>query len=528
MSHPFITLAPHAPGVYLMKDTSKTVIYVGKAKDLKNRIRSYFTNKHHDTKTLQLVEQVVDVEFIITSNETEALVLESNLIKKYKGKYNVALRDSYKYPFVKITNDPFPKIIVVREPKSNISASNRVFGPFVDGSARHQMIDLVEKAFKIRTCKTLPKKACLKYYMGQCTAPCIKKVSKEEYEKQVEKAVDFFSGKRDVLISELETEMKELAKKQQFELALSKRQAIESLLGKVEKQVVDTFKTKDQDFIAIRKTDQGVKLLLLPVRRGTLLGKKVFSFDSKLVSTDIVEDFLLEYYSSNKPPHEIVLSEPVNQSDEIVNVLSDAAGYAVSIRSNPTADTKRMLDIATKNLEYALNPTSDPLVELKNRLFLPKIPNRIECFDISHFGGTDTVASMVVFENGKPNRSSYRRFKIATAAPGDDYAAMFEVIDRRYGGSLSKDLPLPDLVVVDGGKGQLSSALDALHKLKVSFPTIGLAKREEEIFIPARSSGIRLDTKSTGLLVLMNIRDEAHRFANAYRKQRVQKRIPKS
>ena len=523
----FVSLAPHSPGVYLMKDALATVIYVGKAKDLKNRISSYFNNKKHDSKTMQLVEQIADIEFIITSNETEALILESNLIKKFKGKYNVDLKDSYRYPYVKVTNEPFSKIVVVREPKKNLDPKDLVFGPFVDGSARHTMIDMVEKTFRIRTCKTLPKKACLKFYMGQCTAPCIQNVSREEYAVQVEKAADFFSGKRETLISILEEEMKLLAKSQNFELALQKREAIETLKGKMEKQVVDTFKNKNQDFIAFKKTEDGVRLLVLPFRRGTLLGKKLFSFDSKLVSTDIVEDFLLEYYSQNVPPHEIVLSEPIARADEIMIVLSDSAGYPVAVRWNPSADAKRMLDIAKKNLEYALNPTADPLVELKTRLFLPKTPKRIECFDISHMGGSETVASMVVFENGKPNKANYRKFRILTAQPGDDYAAMFEVLDRRYGGSLSKDLPLPDLVVVDGGKGQLSTALMVFRKMNLSLPVIGLAKRNEEIFVPIRSTAIALDRSSPGLRVLTNLRDEAHRFANVYRKNRMKKRIPK-
>jgi len=523
----FVNVAPHAPGVYVMKDSRGTVIYVGKAKDLKNRIRNYFVNKKLDSKTLKLVEQVADVEFILTSNETEALILESNLIKKFKGKYNVELKDSYRYPFVQITNEEFPRIIVVRAPKKNFKQSDRVFGPFVDGQARHQMIDLVEKAFQLRTCKKLPLQACLKYYLGQCTAPCIGRATMEEYALQVQKAVDFFSGNREELIGKLEAEMLDLSKKRLFELALQKRDAIASLSGRKETQVVETFRRKDQDFLAVAKTPSGIKILVLPFRRGTLLGKQVFSFESKLVSTDILEDFLLEYYGQNQPPHEIVVRQIVSRFVEIEKILSDASGHSVSIKTKVSGDAKAKLEIAEKNLLYALNPTSDPLSELQNRLVLPQKPVRLECFDISHFAGNQTVASMVVFENGKPNKSNYRRFLIQTASRGDDYAAMSEVVLRRYTGSLSKDLPKPDLIVLDGGKGQLSVGLQVLKKHQLSIPMIGLAKKNEEIFIPALSTPIVLDRKNPGLQVLIRLRDEAHRFANAYRKTRVKKQIPK-
>jgi excinuclease ABC subunit C len=520
--------APHAPGVYVFKDATGTVIYVGKAKDLKKRVGSYFSGRAKDSKTQQLVENIRDVEYILVSNETEALILESNLIKKFKGKYNVDLKDSYRYPFVKITDEEFPRIVVVREPKKNLANESRVFGPFVDGSARHRMIDLVEKSFKLRTCKTLPKKACLKFYMGQCTAPCIGNVSEEGYDAQVQRAVDFFSGKRDELIVSLESEMKEFAKNRLFEQALERRDALGFLRGSsTEKQVVDTFKRRDQDFIAVAKTGKGVTILLLPFRRGTLLGKKVFSFESKLVESDIVEDFLLEYYASAQPPHEIVVDIAVAKKDEIEQVLSQAAGRAVEVRINPIGDARKMLAIAQKNLAHALNPTADPVVELKTRLFLPKLPVRIECFDISHQSGHETVGSMTVFERGKPNKSSYRRFEVRTTGGGDDYAAMKEVLSRRYSGSLRAELPLPDLLVVDGGKGQLSIALRVLKEIDLAIPTIGLAKRNEDVFVPFRQSAIALDRSSPALKVLIAIRDEAHRFANAYRKVKARKRIIK-
>ncbi len=522
----FAQHAPSAPGIYMMKDAFGTVLYVGKAKDLKHRVASYFANKKHDSKTLQLVSRITDIEFIVTSNETEALILESNLIKKFKGKYNVDLKESYRYPYVKITREDFPQIVVVREPKKNFKSGERVFGPFVDGAARHQMIDRVEKTFKIRTCHPLPKKACLKFYMGQCTAPCIAKVSKEAYGVQIQKAVDFFSGKREEVMAALEIEMHELASKQLFELALERRKALELLRGKFQRQSVDVFKRRDQDFIAIEETPTGIVILLLPFRRGTLLGKKTFRFESKLVSTDILEDFLLEYYSENASPNEIVLSTEVFNRSEIESVLSETAGERVLIESNPkSGPKKRMLNLAKTNLSFFVNPEQDPLLELSRALLLSNPPKRMECFDVSHMGGADTAASLVVFENGKPNKRQYRHFLIRSAGASDDYAAMFEVLHRRFAGVLSQELPAPNLVVLDGGKGQLRQALKVFSELKLSFPVIALAKRNEEVFVPARETPILLGRKSPALKLLTALRDEAHRFANRLRKKQVKKKL---
>ena len=511
--------APHAPGVYLFKDGTGRIIYVGKAKDLKKRVSSYFYNKKLEGKTMRLVEAVHAVDFVITNNETEALILESNLIKKFQSKYNVDLRGSYRYPFVKITEEAFPRIEVVRAPKKNVEGSKNVFGPFVDASARKRMVELVEKSFKIRTCGKLPNRACLRYYMGHCLAPCIGNISEEDYGKNVEKAKKFFSGERKELTNELETEMKDLASKRLFELAILKRDALKAISSEPEKQMVDVFTSKNRDFIACRKTSESFSIQLFNFRRGTLYGKKSFVFRSGLVEKDILEDFFLNYYSEHKPPHEIVLQELPQNADEIENSLSELAGHAVHLVVPVRGENKRILELVEKNLDFSAGPSKNPLEEIKNALFLPTVPRLIECFDVSHLGGSDTTASMVSFLEGKPNKAQYRQFKIRKVRGIDDYAAMQEVVGRRYKRVLAEKLPIPDLILIDGGKGQLSAVLSVLKDLGLNVPVVGLAKREEELFVPARQTAIVLAKNNPGLQVLMNVRDEAHRFANRYRKK---------
>lgn len=528
MTSEFVNNAPHAIGIYLMKDHLGTVLYVGKAKDIKKRMAQYFIGKPNDAKTSQLVTLVRDIEFIITNTETESLILESNLIKKFKTKYNIDLRESYRYPFVQITDEKFPRIIVIREPKKNVASEKNIYGPFVDANGRRRTISLLEKTFKLRTCNPLPKKACLKFYMGQCTAPCIGNVSKEEYDLQVKKAKDFFEGKKEVLTNTLETEMKDFAKKRLFELAIQKRDTLLSLQGKNERQNVDKFEKKDRDVIVFHKAPDRFVVMLMPFRRGTLLGKKEFEFKTPLVKEDIVLDFVLNYYSEQKPPHEIVFEKKFGEQDQIKETqeeLAKLAGHKVDFVFNPKGEKKQLLLMAKKNLEYRLNPQNNPLLELKNRLLLPKLPLRIECFDISHLGGEDTTASMVTFSNGKPDNSQYRHFRIKTVVGISDFDAMKEVIQRRFGGSLAWDTPLPDLVVVDGGKPQLSAALTALQSVHVSLPVVALAKREEEVFVPFQEKSIKLGKDNRGLQILMNARDEAHRFANRLRKKLGQKKL---
>ncbi|MBI5554218.1 MAG: excinuclease ABC subunit UvrC [Candidatus Diapherotrites archaeon] len=511
-------LLPHAPGVYLFKNHRGDVIYVGKAKDLQKRVSTYFHGTPVDSKTAKLVSVIESVDFIVVNNETEALILESNLIRKFKSKYNVDLKDSYRYPFVRLTAERFPRLEVVRAPKNRIEKSKRIWGPFVDGFARRRTLELLEKTFKLRTCRVLPKKACLKYYLGQCSAPCIGNISEEAYAQSVQKVEQFFSGKKEELLSVIESEMKDFAAKKQFELAIDRRNALFLLSGKPEKQLVDTFTQKDKDFLVGKKTVSGYAITLFPFRKGTLLGKNTTEFLTPLVSDDILEDFLLQYYANHRPPQRIITLNPLAHFDTLAETLSLNAGFPITVTDQPSAEEKKILELVEKNLDYSLNPSGNALQELRNALFLPALPVRIEAFDISHLGGKNTAASLVVLMNGKPFKSHYRHFRIRFDSPADDPAAMKEVIVRRYIGSLAKELPLPDLILVDGGKPQVSAAVSALNEINVKLPLIGLAKRNEEIFIPAKSEPIVLSKSSPALKLLQLIRDEAHRFANKYRK----------
>lgn len=511
---------PESPGVYLMKDTSGTIIYVGKAKDLKKRVSSYFVNKAHDVKTLAMVEKVVSIEYILTHNETEALILESNLIKKFKARYNIDLKDSYRYPFVRITDEPFPRLEVIRSAKEQIKDSKNVFGPFVDGSARKRMIQLVEKHFKLRTCDPLPKKACLKFYISQCSAPCIGNISREEYAKSVERAKKFFKGERKELIEELETEMKNFSNQKLFELALDRRNALSDLQHQNEKQVIEKFKVVNEDYLGVVKGPTKVIITALQFRHGTLMGKKEFTFDTPLVNTDIVEDFILNYYNTAPFPQKINLAVALEDPGEMEAELSRRAGHPVAIVVPQKGEGKRILDMAVKNAQFKLEGIGTASSELKEILHLPEAPKRIECFDISHLGGSEVVASQSSFYDEKPDKANYKRFKVSIDT-NDDFAAMNEVVKRKFSHPFDGKWPKPDLVIIDGGKGQLGAAIAAMKEMDVHVPVVALAKREEEIFIAARPNPIKLDLKtSKGLRLLTAVRDEAHRFAVTYQRKR--------
>lgn len=511
---------PQSPGVYLMKDTAGAVIYVGKAKDLKARVGSYFVNKAHDTKTLAMVQKIASIEYILTHNETEALILESNLIKKFKAKYNVDLKDSYRYPFVRITKEPFPRIEVIRAGKEQIKQTQDVYGPFVDGSARKRMIELVEKHFKIRTCNPMPKKACLKFYIGQCSAPCIGNISKEDYAACVEKARKFFRGERKELLEQLHAEMKEFSEKKLYELALERRYAIEDLEVRKDKQDMETFKTVNEDFVAVVKGPTRVVITVLQFRRGTLLGKKEMVFETALVGTDILGDFLLNFYQRAPFPQRIVIPFDLESGEDIMQELGKRAGHAIVLTVPKSGEKKRILDLANKNAQYKMEGVGTASAELKEVLHLEKEPKRIECADISHLGGTQVVASFVSFLDEKPDKSHYKRFKVKIDT-NDDFAAMKEVVKRKFWHLFDEEWPKPDLIIIDGGKGQLGAAIEGMKEMKANIPMVGLAKKQEEIFIVSRPEPIRLDLKtSKGLRLLTVVRDEAHRFALKYQKKR--------
>lgn len=498
---------PHNTGCYLFKNSKGHIIYVGKANDLKKRVSSYFQKKDHDAKTQALVKQIHEVDFIVTKNTVEALLLENNLIKKHSPRYNIDLKDAKRYAYIRLTKDDFPRLLTARKKDE----AGEYFGPFVSGMSREYLISLLSKSFKLRTCKKLPKRACLRYHMGICTAPCIKKDTKETYNERVNAVRAILKGDTKKIERTLEKNMKQAAKKHQFEQAIeyrNQRQAIEWIK---ERQRVERTRQTNEDIINFERRDGIVYLMLFHIDKGTLTGKQEFVFDQK---EEFLEEFLLQYYTDEQIPKEIIL--PQKTLPELQEALSQRGGSKVKVEVPKQGDKKELLDLVKKNIELSFFGEAEKLLELKKVLKLNEVPQVIECFDISHLSGTSTVASMVQFRNAKPDKNNYRRFKIRTVDYIDDFDSMREVVRRRYKRLMEEKAEMPNLIVIDGGLGQLSVALDEITKLGVNVPIISLAKQFEEIYRPGIQSPLRLSKKSKALHLLQQIRDEAHRFAITY------------
>jgi len=509
---------PNLPGCYIYKDSLGRVIYVGKAKDLKKRVSSYFVKKDHDLKTSAMISHIFSVDFIVTSSEVEALILENNLIKKHSPKYNIDLKDSKRYASLEITDEKFPRLIMSRGNKSG----KKLYGPFVSAQARDYIKYLLNKTFKLRTCKNLPKKPCLRYHMNICNAPCVKKISEKDYIEKVRAVESILSGKTKSLEKELKQKMKKFSKKQEYEKALDSKSQVEAILWLKEKQNMERNKKYDEDIINFEVREDMVYLMAFNIYKGTLENKNEFVFDFK---PDFLNEFLVQYYSENKVPKKIILPEEIG--DDLVGFLRKKKGWHLraSSRTNmggkveivvpKKGELKELLDLVAKNIEISFFGDSEKLIAVQKELGLNEIPNVIECFDVSHLSGTDMVASMVQFRNGKADKSNYRKFKIKTVEGVDDFAAMGEVVGRRYYGIGKNRGEYPNLILIDGGEIQLEFALRELRKLKINIPIVSLAKREEEIYLPD-GRVLQLGSKSKARLFLQQIRDEAHRFAISY------------
>jgi excinuclease ABC subunit C len=501
---------PTNPGCYLFKDKKNNVVYVGKAKNLKKRVNSYFQKKDLDSKTQLMMEYVDSVDFIATDNEVEALILENNLIKKNSPKYNIDLKDSKRFAYIQLTDDDFPRILYARRP----SGKGKFFGPFVSAAARDDIIWLLKKTFQIRTCKRMPKKACLRYHINLCLAPCIGKVSKKEYSEVIGKVEMVLKGKTGELVKSLTSEMKKASKKEEFEQALELRNQISAIKWLSEKQDMERMKRYNEDILNYVVKGGKVYLILFNIYKGILENKQEFEFN---YNDDFLEEFIVQYYSENNVPKELLL--PENTDDSIVTFLKDRREGAVSVKVPQKGDKKRLLDLVQMNVELTFFGDTEKLVDLKNKLKLQDIPTVIECFDVSHLSGTSTVASMVQFRNAKADKSNYRRFKIRTVEGIDDFAAIGEVVKRRYRRLKREKTSMPDLIIIDGGMGQLNSALNQLSELDLKIPVISIAKKFEKIYVPGLSFPMSLDKKSKAQKLIQEIRDEAHRFALSYSKQ---------
>jgi excinuclease ABC subunit C len=499
---------PHAPGCYLFSDEAGTIIYVGKAKDLKKRVTSYFQKKDHDPKTRNLVAAIASLDVMVTNTETEALLLENNLIKKHQPKYNIDLKDAKRFAYIELTREPFPRIGIARR----MSKDDAVYyGPFVSAAGRDDVIRVIKRIFLLRSCKKLTKRACLRHHMQTCSAPCIGAVSQEDYRKSVEKAVAILKGKGSELVTSLKADMAELSGRQEYEKALALRNQIAAIERLTERQHVERPRETDQDVIAYTLSDSMVYLLVFSVEKGLLTNKQEYSFESR---EGFFDEFLVLYYADRTPPSELIVPHEVDEA--LAGYLSEQKGRSVQVTVPKIGEKKKLLELVEKNIDHAFLKHELKVKDLQASLDLPDPPLVIECFDISHLSGTAMVGSMVQFRNGIPDKKNYRRFKIKTVEGIDDFASIAEIVTRRYLRLIAEESDLPDLIIIDGGKGQLTAALGALDTLGCQVPVIAVAKREEEVYIPGEGLPRHLDEKGMALRYIQEIRDEAHRFAIAY------------
>jgi excinuclease ABC subunit C len=537
---------PLLPGVYQFKDKNDKVIYVGKAKNLRSRVRSYFRSTVDSPKTLALVKKIKDFQLIVTDNEVEALVLENNLIKEFKPRYNINLKDDKTFPYIRVTNEPYPQVFPTRH---IIRDGSKYFGPYTNVKEMKSSLRMMNVTFKIRSCKYLINdesiqkgkvKVCLDYHIKKCDGPCEGLVKEIEYNKMVSNLIKVLKGKSDVLITELRHEMKIASDNFLFEKAAELRDTISNLEVYSSKQKIVSTDFGDRDVITVAVEGKDVACTILNIREGRLVGRKQL----KLTSTpdehlnQIYSSVLKFYYNEFvEVPKEIIIEVIPFENTTILEWLKTKADKNVRIVvPKIKSDTMSLLKMCKQNsilqlkdiqLQKMKKEGNLPYVlqALKRDLRLNVLPRKIECFDISHIQGSETVASLVVFVDGKPKKSLYRRFIIKDVDGVDDFASMREVVERRYSRLKKENEPLPELIMVDGGKGQLSSAVSILDDLEYkNYNIIGLAKRLEEIFFPGDSEAQNIPKTSSSLKLLQHLRDEAHRFAITFHRERRSKR----
>ena len=533
-----LKLLPNLPGCYIYYNKNDEIIYVGKAKILKRRVSSYFNRKHHDNVKVEvLVSQIERLEYIITNTEVEALILENHLIKKHKPKYNILLKDDKKYPYFLVTDEDFPRIVVVRKRNLN-PEKGRYYGPYTDVRAMYSTLDFLKKIFPLKQCKTpeFKDRPCLYYRIGRCMAPCQNLVTAEEYKKLVRQAELFLSGRQSELMNKLQEQMQEYAKTEQFEKAARLRDSFFDLKKTLEKQKVVYENTGlNEDVISMLNEDGIFAIVILMIREGRLIDKKDFTYEIEAEDrAEFFATFFKEYYNtlSLEFPDRIVSNEleSVGEKQLYQEWLKIISGKTVRISYGKSKQGKELQALADKNARVVLdNAKIKKMVKinedfneigsyLAEKLNLKNFPHRMECYDISHIQGTNTVASMVTFINGVPKKSEYRKFKVnSTEGKPDDFMSMKEVLTRRLSHLGEKKWAKPDLIIIDGGKGQLSSVMEIVEEMGISgIDFVSLAKRQEEVFLPHQSSSVLLPRDSAALYVIQRIRDEAHRFAITY------------
>ncbi|HEV2706628.1 MAG TPA: excinuclease ABC subunit UvrC [Pyrinomonadaceae bacterium] len=535
---------PTSPGVYLHKDEGGKIIYVGKAKNLRNRVRSYFqAGRGHDRKTRELVRRIRDLEFIVTDNEVEALVLESNLIKQHKPRYNVLLKDDKQYPHLKLTvNEPFPRVMITRRIQRDGAL---YFGPFLPASLARRTIDLINRTFQLRTCDIeidgrLPR-PCLEYHIKRCLGPCVKGLcTPEEYAESVRDVRMFLEGRNRELAEQYEDRMLKASDEMRFEMAAKYRDLRKTVLAVSEQQKMATSPDRDVDIFGYYREGARLALQLFTMREGKIVGRREFFWED-LAEDDFnpsafLSEVLTQYYSTDYVPREIHVPVDFEDRELLERALSERRGRRVRILDPQRGEKRDMIELVEKNAQISfeqrfrvLKPDMERVLEeLQEVLELPRFPARIESFDISNISGAENVAGMVVCENGKMNRAEYRKFRIKTVEGSNDVASMREAVFRRYRRQLDEGKPLPDLVMIDGGKGQLGAAAAAMRELDLeAVPMIGVVKpprRHNEVshlLVKGREhEPVFLDSHSPVLRLIQMIRDETHRTAVAYHRKR--------
>ncbi len=540
------------PGVYVMKDAEGRVIYVGKARNLKKRLVSYFSRSqagslHPDIKTGILVEKISYFETIITGTEKEALILESNLIKRYRPRYNVILKDDKRYPCLRLNlTNPYPNLTVVRKIKKD---GDLYFGPFASSAAVRKTLKIIHKTFKLRKCKIKDFKnrsrPCINHQMGTCLAPCCLEVDKNKYNEIVKEVILFLKGRTPDLIQKIKKEMISSANKQDYEKAVVLRDKMFALEQVIEKQVVVTNDFKDRDVIGLAGFHEYSMITVLFVRSGFLLGTRNFNF-SEIMSTEeeMIGAFIRQYYEkATFVPKEVLIPTQLEDASLLEELLSIIKGNKVSILEPKKGEKLRLVNLASRNAENSLKEfmastatNTEILIKLRKRLKIDNIPKRIECFDISSISGTEAVAGMVVFEDGKANKSLFRKYKLKSFNAQDDYSCMAEVLKRRYGKG-DKSKPYPDMLMVDGGKGQLNIAVSVIESLKIeqNIQIISIAKKNEnkgetqdKIYKPGQVNPVNMGKGGELLLFLERIRNESHGLAISFHRNRRGKRFIRS
>jgi excinuclease ABC subunit C len=561
---------PARPGVYIMRNTAGEVIYVGKAARLKDRVRSYFGSPHMmEPKTRALRDQIDDFEYIVVGNAGEALILEATLIKRHQPFFNIRLKDDKRYPYLKVdVQNPWPRVYITRRIEKD---GARYFGPYASaGSVRHTL-DLTKKLFPWRSCtKEITGKdarPCLDYYIKRCIAPCTSFCTKDEYDEVIEQVILFLEGKSDDVLRRLRKQMDDAAERMEFERAAMLRDQLRSIERTIERQMISTTKKEDLDVFGMARNGDQACMQVFFVRGTQMIGRDTFVLEgvNQETDADVIQNFLLQYYEGAQYIPKLV-SVPVDPGERATmeELLTEKRGSLVEVRVPERGEKKRLVELATENAKEALdmlrvrwmadaNKTEQALEQLREELSLPEVPRRIECYDNSNIQGTSPVSSMVVFVDGKPANNQYRRFKVKTVVGADDFATMAEILRRRFrrAGFEAAKLPtapvepngdsgeasenresrmvnrasddgwdLPDLVIIDGGKGQLGAAVQVMRELGVyQIPTVGLAKRFEELFVPDEEEPIVLPRGSEALYLIQRIRDEAHRFAITFHRQ---------